>query len=83
MSMNAENIPTSTAFQDLLACGADAEVCKLALALGITETAGVDNQFRLDKNIEIAQTIREELIRRAKGSGSITLIVLNNLTEGT
>lgn len=80
--MSTRETSTKECFDDLLACGADAEICKLALALGIKETAGVDNLYRLEMNIKVAEKIRKELVRRAEVSTHISAVVTSNLTVG-
>ncbi len=80
--MSTRDMPTKECFDDLMACGQDAEMCKLALALGIKETAGVDNRLRLEMNTKVADKIRKELVRRAEVSSHVSAVVTRNLIVG-
>lgn len=80
--MSTREMTSKECFDDLLACGADAEMCRLALALGIKETAGVNNQYRLEMDIKVAEKIRKELVRRDEVSTHISAVVTENLTVG-
>ena len=57
-------IPTGELVTDLRDSLLDIEICKRALAAGVTHYTGGAVQYRLDRNRQIVEVIEAELARR-------------------
>lgn len=68
--MEIKSISTEKLLKDLDESRADIKICSFALAIGITKHKdGFPVKERLDRNIEIVNTINKELEKRKVGDG--------------